>query len=126
MSTSNSGWPEAELLIKPQYWRQGYGREIFEAIMDSWWDLPREKRRHQLVPALVPGKAPGDEISESIVFQWEENNMRAREFFAKMLAQTPAAAEGIFESCDTREGREGNIVKWAGTLTGNPRLQASD
>lgn len=120
MSTSNSGWPEAEFLIKPQYWRQGYGTEMFDAIVNSWWKLPREKRRHQLIPALAPGKEPGDEVAESIVFQWEDSNVQAREFFAKMLAGTPAAADGEFESCDTREGREGNIVQWFGTVARNP------
>lgn len=47
-----SGWPEAEFLIKPEYWRQGYGTELWQAVMGSWWDLPRETRRHQLLPAI--------------------------------------------------------------------------
>ncbi|KAF3763837.1 hypothetical protein M406DRAFT_341246 [Cryphonectria parasitica EP155] len=120
MSTSNSGWPEAEFLIKPQYWRQGYGSEMFKPIIDSWWALPREKRRLQIIPALAQGAEAGSKVPESLVFQWEERNARARHFFAKMLAQVPATAEGSFESCDTREGREGTIVKWAGTLVVSP------
>lgn len=121
MSTSNSGWPEAEFLLKPDYWRQGYGTEMFTAIMDSWWDLPREWRRTQIIPALVPGLDAGSDVPECMVYQWEERNQRARDFFAKVLDQAPAAAEGGFESCDTREGREGEVVKWSGTVAQNPR-----
>ncbi|KAI1339683.1 acetyltransferase domain-containing protein [Xylariaceae sp. FL0016] len=121
MSTSNSGWPEAEFLIKPKHFGQGYGTEAFKAIVESWWNLPREKRRHQIIGALVPGKDPGDEVQEGLVFQWEEHNTRAAKFFAKMLAQAPASAEGTFTSRDTREGREGDIVRWAGTIATNPR-----
>jgi RimJ/RimL family protein N-acetyltransferase len=47
-----SGRPEAEFLLRSKYWRQGYGSEMFEAIMNSWWDLPRVRRRQQLLPAL--------------------------------------------------------------------------
>ncbi|KAK6087833.1 GNAT N-acetyltransferase [Seiridium cupressi] len=121
MATSASGWPEAEFLVKPEYWRQGYGTELFNAVMDSWWDLPRERRRHQLTPAVVPGKEPGDDVMEGVVFQWEEGNVPACNFFAKILKQAPASAEGSFESIDVREGREGNLVRWAGTLSANPR-----
>ncbi|KAJ4396197.1 hypothetical protein N0V93_000416 [Gnomoniopsis smithogilvyi] len=126
MSTSNSGWPEAEFLVKPQYWRQGYGTEMFHAIIDSWWDLPREWRRLQLIPALNPGVDAGSDVPECLVYQWEERNERARDFFAHVLDQAPAAAEGVFESCDTREGREGEVVKWAGTLAVNPRPPPRD
>lgn len=126
MSTSNSGWPEAEFLIKPQYWRQGYGTEMFDAIINSWWDLPREWRRLQIIPALAPGVDAGSDLPECLVYQWEERNQRARGFFARMLDQAPAAAEGSFESCDAREGREGEIVKWAGTLAVNPRPPPRD
>ncbi|CAJ0546946.1 Ff.00g015730.m01.CDS01 [Fusarium sp. VM40] len=121
MFTSASGWPEAEFFIKPEYWRQGYGTEFFNAVMDSWWDLPREKRRHQLIPAVAPTLEPGDPVPEGAVFQWEDGNDAARSFFAKVLAQAPVGAEGGFESIDTREGREGNLVRWTGTLVTNPR-----
>ena len=78
--------------------------------MDSCWDLPRERRRHQLIPAIAPGLEPGDAIPEGVVFQWEDGNDAARSFFAKVLAQAPVGAQGGFESIDTREGREGNIM----------------
>ncbi|CAJ2513652.1 Uu.00g017710.m01.CDS01 [Anthostomella pinea] len=120
-ATSNTGWPEAEFLLKPRFWRQGYGTEAFNALVDSWWGLPRERRRHQLITPLVPGIEPGAEVPEGLVFQWEAHNVRASGFFAKVLAQAPAAAEGTFESRDMRDGRQGEIVRWAGTLIGNPR-----
>lgn len=123
MGTSASGWPEAEFIIKSEYWRQGYGTELFEAVIDSWWDLPREKRRHQLIRAVTPGKEPGDEVTEGVVFQWEEGNIAAQNFFAKVLKQSPVSAAGSFASFDSREGREGNLVQWAGTLVANPRPQ---
>jgi RimJ/RimL family protein N-acetyltransferase len=126
MATSASGWPEAEFLIKPGYWRQGYGTEFFKAVIDSWWDLPRERRRHQLIPALVADKEPGDDVSEGVVFQWEEGNMAAQGFFAKVLGQAPVTAEGAFESIDVREGREGQLIRWTGTLIANPRPQADE
>ncbi|KAL4727088.1 hypothetical protein ACLX1H_005988 [Fusarium chlamydosporum] len=126
MITSASGWPEAEFFIKPEYWRQGYGREFFKAVMDSWWDLPRERRRHQLIPAIAPGLEPGDTVPEGVVFQWEEGNNAAKCFFANVLAQAPVGAEGGFESIDTREGREGNIVRWTGTLVTNPKPVSFD
>lgn len=121
MASSNSGWPEAEFLVKPQYWRQGYGTEMFNAIMDSWWDLPREWRRLQVMPKLVQGLDAGSDLPESIVFQWESGNEVARMFFAKVASQLPAAAEGAIESRDTRPGREGNVVRWTGTLCVSPR-----
>ncbi|KAJ4267558.1 hypothetical protein NW762_003666 [Fusarium torreyae] len=121
MVTSASGWPEAEFFIKPEYWRQGYGTEFFNAVIDSWWDLPRERRRHQLIPAIAPGLEPGDAVPEGVVFQWEDGNDAARSFFAKVLAQAPVGAQGGFESIDTREGREGNLVRWTGTLVTNPK-----
>ncbi|KAL4727115.1 hypothetical protein ACLX1H_006016 [Fusarium chlamydosporum] len=113
MASSLSGWPEAEFLIKPQHSRQGYGTELWKAVMDSWWDLPRERRRHQLISLVVPGKEAGDKVDESVVFQWEATNDVAKNFFAKVLAQAPVAAEGGCESIDRRDGREGSLVTWA-------------
>lgn len=121
MASSLSGWPEAEFLVKPQYWRQGYGTEMFNAIIGSWWDLPRAWRRLQVMPKLVQGLDAGSDLPESIVFQWESGNEQARMFFAKVASQLPAAAEGAVESRDTRPGREGTVVKWTGTLALNPR-----
>lgn len=123
MVTSASGWPEAEFLIKPEYWRQGYGTEFFNAVMDSWWKLPRQRKRLQLLPAIAPNKEPGDEMLEGVVFRWEEPNDAARGFFAKVLEQAPIYAEGGYESIDTREGREGNLVQFTGSLATHPRLQ---
>ncbi|KAJ4014178.1 hypothetical protein NW752_005897 [Fusarium irregulare] len=126
MSSSISGWPEAEFLIKPQYCRQGYGTELWKAVMDSWWDLPRERRRHQLVPLIAPSKEPGDKVDECVVFQWEASNDVAKHFFAKVLAQAPVAAQGGCESIDTRDGREGTLITWAGTMISNPRPVPED
>ncbi|KPM46519.1 hypothetical protein AK830_g43 [Neonectria ditissima] len=123
MITSASGWPEAEFFIKPAYWRQGYGTELFNAVMDSWWNLPRQRKRQQILPVLAPNKEPGDELLEGVVVLWEEPNDAAEKFFAKVLQQAPIYAEGGFESIDTREGREGNLVQWTGTLATNPRPQ---
>lgn len=61
-----SGWPEAEILIKTEYWRQGYGTELLDAILTSWWELPRTRRRHQLLPVLVGDKEPGDKVVEGV------------------------------------------------------------
>lgn len=116
-----SGWTRCEVLLKPGYWRQGYGTEFFRAIMDSWWELPREKRRHQILPLVAGEHEPGDEVIECVEFVWEENNVAAQKFFAKMLGQTPISAEGTFVSFDWREGREGKLERFAATLASNPR-----
>lgn len=121
MATSLSGWPEAEFLVHPAYWRQGYGTELFHAVMDSWWDLPRERRRQQLIPAGMPGKEPGDDAMEGVVFQWELGNSAAEGFFSKVLENSPVFVSGSAVSFDTREDREGNLVTWTGLLTANPR-----
>ncbi|KAM0552692.1 hypothetical protein ACHAPJ_007789 [Fusarium lateritium] len=126
MSASISGWPEAEFLLKPEYQRQGYGTELFTALTDSWWNLPRERRRHQLVPLVAPGKEPGDSMHECLVLQWEAGNEAAKQFFAKVLAQAPVAAQGGCESIDIRDGRQGTIVTWAGTVIANPRPMPED
>lgn len=61
-----SGWPEAEVLVKPEYWRQGYGTELLNAVLASWWELPRAPRRHQLLPIVVGDKEPGDKVTEGV------------------------------------------------------------
>lgn len=121
MVSSGSGWPEAEFFIKPSYWRQGYGTEFCKAWMESWWDLPRERKRHQILPAMAPGRDAGDDLGEGLVFKWEVHNVAARHFFAKIVSQTPVMVDGDYESMDTRPGREGNIVKWAGACIVNKR-----
>lgn len=122
LHTSNSGWPEAEFLIKPQYWRQGYGTELFTALMESYWNLPRQWRRLQILPVLVPDLDPGSDIEESVVFQWEAHNERAPLFFAKLLNQMPTSASGFLESRDMRDGKEeGSTVKWVGMAVKNPK-----
>ncbi|KAF5020532.1 hypothetical protein F66182_7431 [Fusarium sp. NRRL 66182] len=126
MSTSLSGWPEAEFLLRPAYWRQGYGTEFWQAVMDSWWGLPRERRRHQIMPVVAPGIEAGERLDECVVFQWEHTNEAARNFFAKVLAQAPIQAQGGCESIDTRNGREGTIVTWNGTLIMNPNPVPED
>lgn len=118
-----SGWPEAEILIKPEYWRQGYGTELCTAVLDSWWDLPREKRRHQLLPFIAGDKEPGDEVIDGVGFVWEETNIAAKNFFAKFLGQSVVSATGTFVDWDRREGREGALVRWQGTLAANPRAK---
>lgn len=61
-----SGWPEAEILIKPEYWRQGYGTELLHAVLASWWELPRAQRKHQLLPIIVGDKEPGAKVTEGV------------------------------------------------------------
>lgn len=61
-----SGWPEGEILIKPRYWRQGYGTELLTAFLQSWWDLRRAVTKHQLHPALQGNKEPGERIMEGV------------------------------------------------------------
>lgn len=147
-SASASGWPEPELLILPEHRRRGLGTELFAAVMRSWWALPREAepRRRQLAPAAVPpppgrrqyGGAdgspaaayePGELVPEAVVLRWDDRNPAALPFFARALlllameadgaAPVVSAAEG-FEAIDTREGREGSIVRWEGALLVNP------
>lgn len=120
-----SGRPESEMLVGSEYWRQGYGSEMFDVIFNSWWDLPRSPRRQQLLPALLPNKEPGDEVVEGIGFIWEESNKAAASFFPKMLTRHGMRMEhsGTVETRDDRPGRVGNLVKWTGGLVENPRSQ---
>lgn len=112
-----SGRPEAEILIKPEYWRQGYGTELCKAVMESYWNLPRQRRRHQLCPAFVSaGTEPGDEVADAVGFVWEESNSAARAFFEKVLGAPTVETAGFFVNIDNREGRKGDLVRWEGTL----------
>lgn len=119
-----SGRPEAEFLIKPEFCRQGYGTEMWNAILSSWWELPREKRRYQLQPVFVStGKEPGDEVADAVGFVWEDTNEAARNFINKMTQQGTysLAASGFFVAVDSRDGRDPNILRWEGMLAKNPR-----
>lgn len=116
-----SGWTRCEILIKSAYWRQGYGTELFTAVLNSWWDLPRELRRHQLLPIAAGNKDAGQEVHECIELVWEGDNIPAGHFFAKMLGKAPVTLEGFFESFDWREGRDGDLIRWCAALALNPR-----
>lgn len=117
-----SGWTRTEILIKPEHWRKGYGTELLDAILDVYWDLPREWRRHQLLPGIVPeGKEPGDKVIDHLEFVWESSNTMAGNFLCKALGKAPVSHEGFYEAFDFREGREGDLVKWGGQLLVNPR-----
>lgn len=116
-----SGWARCEFLIRGPHQRQGYGIEFFTAVMDSWWDLPRELRRHQLLPLVAGDKEPGQVVTDCIEFFWEANNEVADKFLAKALGQMPISHEGYIEAFDWREGREGDLIKWGGTIAVNPR-----
>lgn len=121
-----SGWTRCEVLIKPAFWRQGYGTELFKAVLDSWWDLPRELRKHQLLPSAIDNPPPGSLVRDRLEMIWEADNDAASHFFPKALSQVPVAHEGFFTSLDWREGREGNLVRWAGTMIQNPRAVQCD
>ncbi|KAI3399757.1 hypothetical protein diail_5825 [Diaporthe ilicicola] len=119
-----SGWTRFEILLKPAYWRQGYGREFFNAVMDAWWRLPGEKRRRQLLPMVVGDKEPGEEVTESIEIIWEADNEAAGKFFGSVLGQSHVQLEGSFVGFDWREGREGNLVRWAAAHPAAPAPRA--
>jgi hypothetical protein len=118
----HTGWPEVEFLLKREYGHKGYGTEFFAAVMDSWWDLPREMQRHQLFPGVVPDNEPGDEVDEVVGFAYEETNDVARAFFAKMMETRLGVPnnEGLLRCFDHREGREGTVVRWTGPIALNP------
>lgn len=116
----SSGWSRLEILVRPDCWRQGYGTELYRAVMDSWWALPREPRRHQLFPVVAGDREPGQSVTECIEFAWESTNDVANKFFSKMLGHAPVSHEGYYEEFDRREGREGNLVRWCGADAVNP------
>ncbi|KAI0167659.1 hypothetical protein BJ166DRAFT_590164 [Pestalotiopsis sp. NC0098] len=95
-----SGWPEAEILLKPAFRRQGLGTEMWKAITGSW--------------------DSGDEVIEELGYVWEEDNAPARGFFAKVLTQKPVSATGSLVDFDRREGRDLELVRWSGTLEASP------
>lgn len=95
---------------------------MLQAILEAWWALPRELRRHQLLQTMAGDKEPGDRVVEGVGFVWEEANVPARNFFAKVLGRSPAYAEGSFVGFDRKEAiGEGDIVQWTGILTANPQ-----
>ncbi|KAF3769150.1 hypothetical protein M406DRAFT_63095 [Cryphonectria parasitica EP155] len=122
------GWPEGEICVKKKYWRQGYGTELMDAVLNSWWDLPRAERRHQLIPVIFGDNVePGAKVVENVAFTWEASNEAATKFIAKIFDQTPVAVDGFYElicmsqDWERRDGREGGLVRWAATLVVNPR-----
>lgn len=88
--------------------------------MDSWWNLPRERRRRQLNPLVVPGLEPGASVVDSIILSWEVSNTAVTNFFAKVLGERLVALRGTAEDFDRREGRTHNLVKMYGLLVSNP------
>jgi RimJ/RimL family protein N-acetyltransferase len=120
-----SGWTRFEILVKPQFQRQGYGTELYRAVMDAWWALPGEKRRRQLLPIVAGDKEPGEEVRESIEMVWEADNEVARNFFTKMMGLEPKVAlQASFTGFDWREGREGNLVRWQAVQIASPTPRA--
>lgn len=107
-----SGWTRFEILIKPAFQRQGYGSELYKAVLDEWWKLPGEKRRRQLLPIVAGDKEPGEEVRESIELVWEADNEKAKNFFTKMQGQSKVSLKASFVGFDWREGREGNLLRW--------------
>ncbi|KAG6364216.1 hypothetical protein INS49_005814 [Diaporthe citri] len=119
-----SGWTRFEILIKPKFQRQGYGPELYKAVLDEWWKMPGEKRRRQLLPVAAGDKEPGEEVRESIELVWEADNEAARNFFAKMLGQSKVSLQASFVGFDWREGREGNLVRWVAAHVACPAPRA--
>ncbi|KAH7037063.1 acyl-CoA N-acyltransferase [Microdochium trichocladiopsis] len=120
--TTRSGWPEADFLIARDYQRQGYGTELFEAVMTSWWNLPRERRRRQLHPYVIPNHVPGAKLADCVVICHEAANKPAAAFFGKMAGEDEAALQGTFEDYDMREGRQQALTQWSGMTLANPIL----
>lgn len=126
VSMARSGWPEAEVLLKKEYWRQGYGTEMVKGWLASWWALPREIRRHQLFPLATGWQEPGAELIDGVGFGWEESNAAAAAFFPKVLSADGAVfAEGFFEEFDQRDGREPQLLRWNGIIQSNPNALES-
>ncbi|KAK8126942.1 uncharacterized protein PG998_002701 [Apiospora kogelbergensis] len=118
VTLARSGWPEAEVLLKPEHWRQG----IVRGWLDSWWALPREIRRHQLFPLSTGWIEPGEELVDGVGFGWEDTNEPAAAFFPEVLGRRTDAvyAEGFFEELDQRDGREQQVLRWRFIITNNP------
>lgn len=117
-----SGFTRFEIIIKPRFQRQGYGTEVYRAVLAAWWALPGEKRRRQLLPLVVPpGKEPGDEIRESIELVYEADNVAAVSFFTKMLGLSKHALQAEFVGWDWREGREGSLLRGYATHVACPQ-----
>ncbi|KAK8043892.1 hypothetical protein PG994_012730 [Apiospora phragmitis] len=111
VTMARSGWPEAEVLLKKEHWRQGYGTEAITAWLASWW----------LFPIATGWQEPGAELLDGVGFGWEETNTAASGFFPKVLGAGGAVfAEGFFEEFDQRDGREPQIIRWNGIIINNP------
>ncbi|KXJ93671.1 GNAT domain-domain-containing protein [Microdochium bolleyi] len=118
--TTRSGWPEADFLIAREHQRQGYGTELFDAVMSSWWNLPRERRRRQLHPFVVPGKQPGERMPDCVVLAHESANEVGAAFYEKMVGAEAVALRGTFEDYDMREGKERLLTSFSGMTMTNP------
>lgn len=117
---TRSGWPEADFLVATEYQRQGYGTEMFHAVMNAWWNLPRDRSRRQLNPLIVPGLEPGDKVVDGVALSWEEKDTAVSKFFAKILDDKLVSIRGTAEDFDRRPGRTHNLVKMYGLLVTNP------
>ncbi|KAK5624347.1 hypothetical protein RRF57_000063 [Xylaria bambusicola] len=40
---SGMGWPEIGYKLAPAHWGKGYATEAMRAVLDAWWELPREE-----------------------------------------------------------------------------------
>lgn len=90
--------------------------------MQAWWGLPREYRRQQVHPFVVPGKEAGDRVMECVVHSWDKVNRVADKFFTKVVDQDPEPLKGAFEDFDHREGRRTDMVEFIGWTVPNPLL----
>ena len=90
--------------------------------MQSWWNLPRERRRRQLHPFVVPGVSPGAKLADSVVVSYEVDNKPAEAFFAKMAGAEAIAMKGTVEDYDSRERRQGALTRWSGFTLTSPVL----
>lgn len=90
--------------------------------MRSWWNLPRESRRYQLHPFVVPNVSPGAKLTDCVVVSYETDNKLAEAFFAKMAGAEAIAMKGTVEDYDTRERRQGALTMWTGFTLTNPVL----
>ncbi|KAI0163108.1 GNAT domain-containing protein [Pestalotiopsis sp. NC0098] len=115
-----TGWPEPDFLIAREYQRQGYGTEFYKAVMDSWWKLPRERRRRQLHPFAVPGIEAGAKLVDHVAILYESSNEAADAFFTKMTSTEKVTLAGTSEEYDMREGRPRELINWSGMNVTNP------
>lgn len=119
-SNTRSGWPQVDFLISPTQQRRGYGTELFQAVLDSWWALPRQRRRRQLHPLALPDRAPGATIRDQVVIHYEATDKSADAFFNNVCKGMVIYVIGQAEDFDGREGRERDLKTWFGRTVVNP------